>query len=308
MPSAFPIPLNAIRAIEIVARRGALAPAAEELGVTPGAVSQHIRRAELRLGLELFERTNQGLRPTPALTAILPQLGMGFAALADALATLRAGDDRVLTLTVGSVFASRFLVWRLGKFAARHPEFELRLVVTGTPIDLTHSDIDCGIRYGRGRWPGLSAERIGGTSFSPVAAPALAEKLRTPADLAHVPVIRDTATMLSWSEWFAAAGLPDPPPTSGPTYDDPALAFDAATTGLGVLMAVDMMSEFAVRDGRLVRPFDVAVINGLGYWFIVPEARREPKKVRLFRQWLREEVAEERNNTASPTIPSPPSP
>ena len=107
MPSPFPIPLNAIRAIEIVARRGALAPAAEELGVTPGAVSQHLRRAEERLGLELFERTPQGLRPTAVLRQILPQLSGGFAALAEAVSGLRPGNENVLTLTVGSVFASR---------------------------------------------------------------------------------------------------------------------------------------------------------------------------------------------------------
>src|SRR5262245_18249416 len=111
MPSPLPIPLNDIRAIEIVARRGALPPAADELGVTPGAVSQHMRRAEERLGIELFERTREGLRPTPALRQILPQLSAGFGALADALATLKGSDEHVLTLTVGAVFASRWLIW-----------------------------------------------------------------------------------------------------------------------------------------------------------------------------------------------------
>src|SRR5690606_7254049 len=117
MAGAFPIPLNAVRAIEIVARRGALAPAADELGVTPGAVSQHIRRAEQRLGLELFERTAQGLRPTPELRAVLPQLSAGFAALTDALAELRGGGSNVLVVTTGSVFASRWLIWRVARFS-----------------------------------------------------------------------------------------------------------------------------------------------------------------------------------------------
>src|SRR3546814_4580988 len=107
MANPFPIPLNALRAIEIVARRGALAPAAEELGVTIGAVSQHLRRAEERLGMELFERMPSGLRPTPALKAALPQLTAGFAALQDGLAGLKGSDEGVLNLTVCSVFASR---------------------------------------------------------------------------------------------------------------------------------------------------------------------------------------------------------
>ena len=122
MASPFPIPLNALRAIEIVARRGALEPAAEELGVTIGAVSQHLRRAEERLGIELFERTPQGLGPTAALRQIAPQLSAGFTTLQDALGGLKNASEHVLTLTVGSVFASRWLIWRIGKFTALHPE------------------------------------------------------------------------------------------------------------------------------------------------------------------------------------------
>ena len=254
MASPFPIPLNAIRAIEIVARRGALAPAAEELGVTPGAVSQHLRRAEERLGLELFERTPQGLKPTAALRQILPQLTSGFTALAGAIDNLKTGNEHVLTLTVGSVFASRWLIWRIGKFNKLHPEIEVRLVVTGTMIDLTHSDIDVGIRFGRGQWPGLKSELVGGARYSPVASPPMAKLLKSPADLATVPLIRDTASMLPWEPWFAAAGTA-PIELTGPRYDDPALAFDAAISEQGVLMAVDMMSADAVSDGRLVRPF-----------------------------------------------------
>jgi DNA-binding transcriptional LysR family regulator len=289
MASPFPIPLNAIRAIEIVARRGALAPAAEELGVTPGAVSQHLRRAEERLGLELFERTPQGLRPTAALRQVLPQLTAGFNALADGMAGLKAADEHVLTLTVGSVFASRWLIWRIAKFNRLCPDIEVRLVVTGTMIDLQHSDIDAGIRFGGGSWPGVRAELIGGSRYSPVMAPALAERVKSPEDLKHLPLIRDTASMLPWEPWFEAAGIA-PRPVDGPRYDDPTLAFDAAISGQGVLMTVDMMSADAVSDGRLVRPFGTSVRSRLGYWLIVAEGRREPKKVRLFREWLRTEV------------------
>ena len=190
MANPFPIPLNAIRAIEIVARRGALVPAAEELGVTPGAVSQHLRRAEERLGIELFDRTPQGLRPTDALRAVLPQLMQGFNALAGAVASLKGVDEHVLTLTVGSVFASRWLIWRIAKFNRLHPEIETRLVVTGTMIDLAHSDIDCGIRFGGGEWAGVTAELIGGNRYSPVVAASLAGTLQRPEDLRNLPLFK----------------------------------------------------------------------------------------------------------------------
>lgn len=290
MANLFPIPLNAIRAIEIVARRGALAPAAEELGVTPGAVSQHLRRAEARLGLELFERTPQGLKPTPALQLILPRLSNGFATLAEALGSLRAADERTLTVTTGNVFASRWLVWRLSKFAALEPDIEVRLVVTGRSLDLRHTDIDCGIRFGRGIWDGLHAELLGGQAYRPVAAPALADRVRQPADLAKIPVIRDTTTMLSWDLWYRRLGFATPPAITGPTYDDPALAFDAAISGLGALMAVDLMSADAASDGRLRRLFEPVLEERLGYWFVVRDGVREPRKTRLFRAWLKAEI------------------
>ncbi|MGV3490232.1 MAG: LysR substrate-binding domain-containing protein [Devosia sp.] len=290
MASSFPIPLNAIRAIEIVARRGALAPAADELGVTPGAVSQHLRRAEERLGLELFERTPQGLRPTPELKSILPQLTAGFSTLQDAVGALAATEEHVLTVTTGSVFASRWLIWRIGKFNALHPEIETRLVVTGKLADLTHRDMDCAIRYGRGDWPDTSAELLGGQDYSPVMSPSLAASIGTPADLPRLPVIRDTTTMLSWERWFAAQGISPMPATFGPTFSDPGLAFDAAISEQGVLMAADQMSADAVSDGRLVRPFSSTREDRLGYWFVATTTRREPRRVKLFRDWMRAEM------------------
>lgn len=290
MASPFPIPLNALRAIEIVARRGALAPAAEELGVTIGAVSQHLRRAEERLGVELFERTAAGLRPLPALKAALPQLTSGFTALQDGLASLKGSDHGMLNLTVGSVFASRWLIWRINKFTALHRDIEVRLNVTAAMLDLNRPDVDCGIRYGDGAWPGVTATLVGGTRYQPVCAPTVAKRLQHPNDLAKVPVIQDETSMLSWDAWRRIAGVDPAIRLAGPTYSDASLAFDAAISEQGVLLAADMMSADAVSDGRLVRPFSQAVDGPLGYWLVVAKNRRESSKLRALRQWLAEEV------------------
>jgi DNA-binding transcriptional LysR family regulator len=290
MSKAFPIPLNALRAIEIVARRGALAPAAEELGVTVGAVSQHLRRAEERLGMELFARTPQGLKPLPELAQVLPQLSGGFAQLQDALANLTGAQEGVLNVTVGSVFASRWLIWRVNKFSALHPGMEVRLTVTAAMLDLHRPDIDCGIRYGDGAWPGVETSLIGGQEYQPVCSPLLLARIGSVDDLAGVPVIADQTSMLDWPRWLKAAGLDPATILSGPVYSDASLAFDAAISGQGVLLAADMMTADAVSDGRLVRPFDLPVKGERGYFLATARGRREPKKLRLFREWLAREV------------------
>lgn len=295
MGKSFSIPLNALRAIELVARHGALAPAAEELGVTSGAVSQHLRRAEERLGVELFARTAQGLRPLPVLTDVLPQLSAGFLALEEGLSGLTGVHDGVLNVTVGSVFASRWLIWRVGKFNAAHPGLELRLDVTGAMRDLGRNDIDCGIRYGDGHWPGVEAIPIGGNDYQPVCSPEFLARYPAPFDLGKVPVIADQTSMLDWPLWLSAAGLDPRTHMSGPVYSDASLAFDAAISGQGVLLAADMMSADAVSDRRLVRPFERSVKGARGYFLATAKGRRLSRKVQSFRDWLEREVPDSAN-------------
>ena len=105
-----------------------------------------------------------------------------------------------------------------------------------------------------------------------------------------MPVFRDTTTMLSWEAWWAAAGIAEPPPTHGPVFGDPGAGVRCGDLEQGVLLAVDMMSADAVSDGRLVRPFDIPAQCGVQYWLATAQAKRESRKLRLFRQWLLEEV------------------
>jgi len=290
MPSRFTIPLNAIHAIETVVRRGSLAAAAEELGVTPGAVSQHLKRAEERLGTDLFERTPQGLVPTEALRAQMPRLEEGFSHLAEAVASLKPDEGQGLTITAGSMFAALWLVPRLGRFAAHSPDVELRLVATPKLLDLSRHDIDCAIRFGVGAWPGLTANLLGNLRYRPYCAPSLAARLRSPADLLQVPIIRDETSMLSWRDWFAAAGLAEPLAMPGPAFTDPVLAVNAAFAGQGAVLAMDMLTGDALAEGRLVQPFPIAAETRFGYWFAVAEGRRLRRPVRQFRDWLQAEM------------------
>ncbi|MCX5570480.1 LysR substrate-binding domain-containing protein [Kaistia nematophila] len=276
--------------MEFVARSGNLAAAAAELGVTPGAISQHIKRAEARLGVHLFERTPRGLVSTPALDAALPALQAGFRSIAEALALIDADQRGMLTITTAPTFAARWLVQRLGRFTRDHPDIEIRFVATTDVIDLARSDVDCAIRLGRGAWPGVAAEPLTPQPFFPVCAPAWRDQLRRPADLASVPVIADEGTMVDWDAWFLATGEA-PVKLTGPSYTDPVLALEAALAGQGVMLAWQMVVADALAAGRLIRPFEQEAKTDLAYWFVTTEAKARSRKVRLFRAWLLDQMA-----------------
>ena len=182
---------------------------------------------------------------------------------------------------------------RLARFNQHHPDIKLRIDASTGLVDLDHSDVDLAIRMGDGTWPGVRAELLLAQEVFPVCAPVLAAKLREPADLAHLPVIADESTMISWERWFEAAGLERPFPVqrAGPSFTDPILGIDAAVGGQGVALAWQLLSADALADGRLVAPFGITVASGLGYYLVSSKLERPGRKVRDFTIWLREEVA-----------------
>ena len=285
--------LNGLRAVESVARCGSLVKAAEELGVSASAVSQQIGRTEAQLGRAIFQRTGTGLALTGFGAEFCTRLTTGFQELGRAVALADETSSNVLVVSVAPAFASRFLVPRLARFNQRHPEIKLRIDASTGLVDLDHTDVDLAIRMGDGTWPGVRAELLLAQEVFPVCAPALAAKLREPADLAHLPVIADESTMISWERWFEAAGLQKPFPVqrAGPSFTDPILGIDAAVGGQGVALAWQLLSADALADGRLVAPFGITVASGLGYYLVSSKMDRPGRKVRDFTTWLREEVA-----------------
>jgi len=285
------LPLNALRAVEAVGRLGSLAAASAELNITPSAVSQHLQKAEERLGATLFERGKGNLVLTKIGRAMVPRLRAGFAEIVDSVAAARQDDGRVLTVTMGPAFASGWFMPRLSRFTSAHPELQLRLVATTETIDLARSDIDVAVRLGAGGWSGLESEHLIDQSIFPVASPRWVGKLRSPADLANVPVIQDEGAALGWTEWLEQ-NLPGVAPTlRGPVFSDPVLAFEAALSGQGVMLAWSLIASDALADGRLVRPFDGSLAANVAYWFVTTGDSARKPKVRAFQRWLVDEVA-----------------
>ena len=285
--------LNGLRALEAVGRLGSLQAAADELGVSAGAVSQHVIKAEAQLGRLVFERVARGLVPTEFGRQFLPRLNDGFRILSAAVATARHRDETVLTISVAPVFASRWLIHRIAGFSAAHPDINLRIEATPALADLGGSDVDLAIRVGPGNWPGVKAEFLMTQEMFPVCAPALAASLGSPADLTRLPAVIDANESFTWDRWLQEAGLDVPPPKTRHLFSDASLCLDAAIAGQGVLLGWPILASWALRNGSLVAPFPVRVPTGMGYYFVTAPETREPKKVVAFKGWMRREIAEE---------------
>ena len=285
------IPLNALRAVEAVARLGSLRAAAAALQVTPGAVSQHLRRAEDGLGVALFDRTPQGLTLTATGRAMAADLGRGFALLEQAVAQASARPRDALTASVAPVFASKWLVWRMQAFARAHPELSLRIEATVELADLRRGGADVAIRVGQGGWPGVRARRLADQVLFPVCCPPMAETVRRARDLRALPVVRDINGGDPWPDWWRATGQDGPPPDRpGPLYSDGALCLDAAIAGQGLFMGWPTLAGDAIAQGRLVRPLPGTLRTGQAYWLVTAEGRLSPE-LRALHDWLRAELA-----------------
>lgn len=285
------IHLNGLRAVETVARLGSLAAAAGELNVSVSAVSQQISRTEKQLGQALFERTPSGLVLTEFGAVFATRLGAGFRELAQAVALADEATQCTLVVSVAPAFASKWLLPRLSRHFARHPNVLLRIDASGRLADLDHSDIDIAIRMGDGKWPGVRSELLLAQQVFPVCAPSIAARLNSISDLAQTCAITDERSMISWDSWFEAAGVEPVTFLKGARFTDPMLCVESAIAGHGVMLAWQLLTADALADGRLVAPFGVRAESGLGYWMVTSATKAESRKVRDFKAWVREEIA-----------------
>lgn len=282
--------LNGLRAVETVARLGSLAAAAGELNVSVSAVSQQVKRTERQLGEALFERTPSGLVLTEFGTVFTARLGAGFREFAQAIALADEASQCTLVVSVAPAFASKWLLPRLSRHFARHPNVLLRIDASGRLADLDHSDIDIGIRMGDGKWPGVRAELLLAQEVFPVCAPSIAARLKSIEDLAQTCAITDERSMINWDSWFEAAGAKPVTFLKGARFTDPMLCLESAIAGHGVMLAWQLLTADALADGRLVAPFGVRAESGLGYWLVTSATKSESRKVRDFKAWIREEI------------------
>lgn len=290
-------PLASLRAFEAVARHLSATRAAEELGVTQPAVTQQVRRLELRLGVRLMRRDGRRLALTPEGLAYAAALARGFDQMRQGtqkiLATRHAGR---LTVALLPTLATRWLIPRLAGFHARHPAIEVRIATALTPQAELQADVDLAVRFGRGRWPGLAADFLMPDDSFPVVSPALLRRLPLdrPADLARHTLLQVASEPRTsdWSRWLQVARQARLAPAGRLSFPSSAQAIEAALAGLGVALAHRPFVADDLASGRLAAPFDLAVPGDGGYWLVARQCDAMLPRLDAFRRWLLQQVGD----------------
>src|SRR5215212_7677559 len=289
-------PLNALKAFEAAARSESFTRAAEELCVTQGAVSHQVKALEATLGIKLFTRERQRLVITDAGREYLN-------VVRDALDRIAAGTERivqrqnagVLTVSTSPDFAAKWLVYRLGRFAEAHPGIDLRVSATMHHIDFVREEVDVAVRHGDGNWNGLDAVRLCTEQLLPICSPKLMvgrNRLTKPADLLKTPLLHLDDSK-AWSRWFDAADVAYPETSHGLVLNRASMLIDAAVDGQGVALARTTLAAWDLINGRLVRPFRIALPLTKTYWIVCPKATASLPKIVAFQDWLLAEAAED---------------
>lgn len=287
--------LTGLRAFEAAARHLSFARAAEELHVTPTAISHQIRKLEDQLGLKLFQRRIRAVDLTREGEAYLPSVRAAFEDLRVATAKLRGiQTGGAVTVSTTTSLAAKWLLPRLGDFQAQHPDIEVRLTTTTKLVDLVADGVDLGIRYGQGNWPGLDAQWLMAEDIFPVCSPALltgARPLLRPEDLAQHTLLHLSLYPDEWQHWLTAAGLPARL-AAGPglTFDLNLMVLAAAADGLGVALGRTAYVEADLAAGRLVKPFDFILPAEAGFYVVTPQSPATRPSVAQFAAWLHRAV------------------
>ncbi|MEL7099105.1 MAG: transcriptional regulator GcvA [Pseudomonadota bacterium] len=301
MPDRLP-PLTSLRAFDAAARHMSFAKAADELHVTPAALSYQIKSLEEHLGTPVFRRLNRAVELTEAGKALAPGISDGFQELATAWrAAQRTLDDTSLTVTAGPAFTAKWLAPRLYDFAAAHPEIELRFSASLRMVDLTRDGVDVAIRFGYGPDEGLYSLPLAEEWVTPVMTPELAERYPTPDSLRHAPIIFDGSIDFldppaDWPTWFMMQGV-DFAPETGLRFSNADHAIDAALAGAGVVLGRRALVVKELMDGRLVAPFPLAMGTGARFRFICQKGAEARPHVAAFRDWVLAEIEKGRHVT-----------
>ncbi|HEY0832302.1 MAG TPA: transcriptional regulator GcvA [Azospirillum sp.] len=286
-------PLNALRLFEAAGRHLSFKRAAEELNLTPSAVSHGIQSLEAWLGIPLFERGHRSLALTQAGATYLGPVRDAIerlAAATDALPGRRPGG--CLSVSVPPTFGLRWLIPHLPEFNRRHPDIAVTVDTGHHHVRFPQDGVDVAVRMGRGDWPDLHAACLMTEELVPVCAPALAATVRTPADLAGTTLLHVVEVSDDWSAWARLAGVDGVDLGRGLRFDTVNMALESAARGLGVAIGRLPLAEPDIAAGRLVPLFGPAVRCATGYWLVTSPPLLTRPEVAAFSAWIRTALAD----------------
>ena len=292
-------PLNALKAFEATARHLSFSKAADELAVTPAALSHQVRGLEDLLGLKLFHRRARSIELTEAARLMYPGVRSGFESLRTAVEQLdRARRDRILVVSATPGLTAKWLVPRLYRFLTAHPEIDTRISASVGYANFATDGVDVGIRLSSGSHPDLHVEKLSDEWLVPLCSPTLlygAEPLRSPHDLHNFTLIQVDlpGVVPTWADWLGMAGVTGVDTSRSLRLNVADHALDAASEGAGVVLGYKLVAARDLGLGRLVVPFGPELpVPGRAYYFVCAKGHERRPTVKAFRDWAFAEIAE----------------
>jgi len=282
-------PLNSLKSFEAAGRLLSFTRAAHELNVTQAAVSHQIKLIEGYLDVTLFVRTPRKLVLTEQGRALLPDIIEAFDKLSNAIGAVRQDpSSKMISVRLAPSFAAKWLSPRLKYFWLQHPEIDLCLYHAHLAVEFDREEIDIAVTYGKGDWPGVVADPILSLDFYPVCTPAFMANDRPLSNidnLRYYSLLHD-ANYECWSDWLRLAKLDGINANKGTIIDDTNVLIQAAVDGQGVALGSTTFVQDLLDSGKLVKPFDITLVNEFAYYVVCPEAHLNNSSVLAFKDWL----------------------
>lgn len=286
------LPLRAIAVFHTAARAGSISRAAQELGVTPSAVSQQIASLEVQLGTSLMVKAGRRVRLTEAGERYFEMIAENLDQISEATQNVRGYLSRnSLNVRASPTLATKWLLPRLSRFIDAQPDLEVRIDASNEPTDFSREGVDIDIRHGEGNWPGLFVEGVAEERFLPVCAPGFcAPGTLDVADLPRYRLIHSVKSQMQWGRWFLASGVTASASWGRVLFDRSHMAIDAAVNGIGIALESDLMMWRELRDGTLACPLShPPPASRVTQWLVCPHDRLRQRQVRAFLDWVRAE-------------------
>ena len=282
-------PLNSLKCFEAAGRLLSFTDAARELNVTQAAISHQIKVIEDYLGFSLFDRYPRRLALTEQGKIQLPEVSDAFDRVAQAISSLsKEQHSNLLSVRLAPSFAAKWLSPRLKYFWLQYPEIDLSLYHANAAVDFRREEIDIAVTYGKGDWPDVVADKLLGLDFFPVCSPAFMhnDKPLTRIDNLRYYTLLHDASYECWQEWLELAQLGDIKAEKGTIIDDTNVLIQAAIEGQGIALGSTTFVDDHLASGKLVKPFDVTLVNEFCYYVVCPESHLKNPAVRAFKEWL----------------------